>query len=562
MKIVLVYPPCNNRNCEPFPMPNIAIAALHGYLRAKGAGEVSQCDLDRPYFAWLRRRLGRAGEALLGDTAKITVYCRGRAGKALKAELDALADVFLAAGGIERPGLLGITFADLREDPLTLNCSALIARRARDLWGTRTAAGHSNVPEALFRSVMARYGVFDFCVFANWGEEPLLRIVEKLEGGKRGLINTLEARAGGIKTHREKFPQPRLPPSPFYPQEILGQYAVEDRTLAASYRAGGGEIAGLFGRGDRELVVPYSFISTCSGSCAFCANDASVPSNCKSVDQVLGELAALKAAGVTALYFINSNFNDNYSYAARLCDGMIKNRFGFLWSDCANLRRIDESLLRKMRLAGAIKLTFGMETGSDRMLKYIRKGITVEKIERYLRASHRLGIMNHIELIGGLPGETEEDILRTEAFIRCNRTYVDVYSLNPFYLYRSSPFARQASSFGLKVLPQAAGAAARAGAFSERFDEVGGLKWPEKDRQIAASARRLSEAISGVSSYGAIDYEHIHLRVFLYRKLGHRNKALIGKIVGLMTGSFRPYNLDTFISGAEYFKHKWSRTAG
>jgi hypothetical protein len=271
-------------------------------------------------------------------------------------------------------------------------------------------------------------------------------------------------------------------------------------------------------------------------------------------------MAALKAAGVTALYFINSNFNDNYAYADRLCDGMIKGRFGFLWSDCANLRRVDEALLGKMRRAGAIKLTFGMETGSPRMLRHIRKGTTVEKIERYLRASHGLGIINHIELIGGLPGETAADLELTEDFIRRNRDCVDIYSLNPFYLYAGSPFAKNAADFGIELLPRPAGGAARAGAFSERFNEIGGLKWKAKDRQIAESTRRLSEVINGVSSYGAIDYEHMHLRVLLYRKLGHRNKALISRIVALMTRSFKPYNVDGFIPGG-YFKHKWARTA-
>jgi hypothetical protein len=409
---------------------------------------------------------------------------------------------------------------------------------------------------------MTRYGVFDFGVFANWGEEPLLRIVKKLRGGSEPLINTLEARRGAIRTHREKLPQRRLPPSPYYPQGILRQYEVEDRELAAAYRACGPEVARLFGRGDRELVVPYSFISTCSGSCAFCANDAAVPSNCKSVDQVLEEMAALKAAGVTALYFINSNFNDSYAFADKLCDGMIKRRFGFLWSDCANLRRVDEALLAKMRRAGAVKLTFGMETGSDRLLRFIRKGTTAVKIEKYLRASHRLGITNHIELIGGLPSETPEDIALTTDFIRRNSGYVDIYSLNPFYLYRTSPFYRQAARFGLKPRPPAPGAAAQAGAFSERFDEAGGLKWKEKDRQIVESTRGLAGTINEVSSYGAIDYEHLHLRFFLYRKLGHARKALIGRIVPLMTRSFKPYNLDNFISGAGYFKHEWTRTAG
>jgi len=555
MRIALVYPPCNNRNCEPFPMPNIAVAALHGYLRAHSGADVSQADLDRAYFSGLREKIGPAGR-LLADTAKITAYAGGRTGP-VKKRLDALADAFMAAGGLDRCDLLGITFADLREDPLILNCSALIAKRAKDLWGCKVAVGHSNVSERLYREILARYKVFDFAVFSEWGGESLLRLAQRSGGARVKLVNTLEFAGGGITAHYNSPAAGRVPPSPFYPAQILEQYKVEDRQLAASYYTRSPEIKRLLGRGDTELVVPYSFINTCSGSCAFCSNDAAVPSNCKSIGQVVGELAALKKSGVTGLYFINSNFNDKYAYADELCGEMIKRGFNFLWSDCANLRNIDEKLLAKMGRAGAIKLTFGMETGSDRLLKYIRKGITVEKIEKYLRFSHGLGIVNHIELIGGLPHETEEDIRLTSEFILRNRETVDIYSLNPFYLYPASPFARRQAEFGLKVLGDGP---PKTGAVSEKFDETGGLAWKAKDRQIIRSAGKIAEVIERVSSYGSIDYEHIHLRAFLYRKLGRRNKELIRKIVGVMTRSFRPYNLARFMSGFDYSKHKWVRT--
>ena len=217
-----------------------------------------------------------------------------------------------------------------------------------------------------------------------------------------------------------------------------------------------------------------------------------------------------------------------------------------------------------MRAAGAVKLTYGMETGSPRLLRYIRKATTIEKIQRWLDYSHRAGIWNHIELIGGLPTETEEDTQATVDFIGRNKDLIDTYSLNPFFLYRSSPFFRQAGKFGLK--PHAAAGRAdyfnpdtQVGSFSERFDEAGGLKWEQKNRQIVRSTGEVAGAIDRASTCKAIDYEHIHLLMCLYSKLGHARKVTIRKLMRVLTMKFKPYNVNSKITGFAYHKHEYRR---
>jgi hypothetical protein len=202
-----------------------------------------------------------------------------------------------------------------------------------------------------------------------------------------------------------------------------------------------------------------------------------------------------------------------------------------------------------MREAGAVKLVFGLETASDRLLRYIRKGITRTRVERYLRLSHELGIWNHIELIGGLPTETDDDIRQTADFIRANAPHIDTYALNPLYLYRGAPFFREAAGFGIVPLPASAGLQDHLrtenlllGNLVERFDEAGGLPWRLKAEQIKRSTRVLAETIADVSSFGAIDQDHIHLLMFLYARLGHSRKGIIRGIFKRCTRSFRPYH--------------------
>jgi len=227
---------------------------------------------------------------------------------------------------------------------------------------------------------------------------------------------------------------------------------------------------------------------------------------------------------------------------------------------------MDGALLTKMRRSGAVKLTFGMETGSPRLLRYIRKGTSREKIAGLLKTSHELGIWNHIELIGGLPTETDADIGETVSFLKRYSEFIDVYSINPFFMYKTSPFYLEPEKFGLRR--SRAGRASRldpfsaveaADNFSERFDEIGGLSFARKDAQIRRSTKILADTVGEIASEREIDFEHVHLLMYLYGVLGHSQKDLIRRIVKLLTRRFKPYNLEDFISSVPFKKHEYDR---
>ncbi len=232
---------------------------------------------------------------------------------------------------------------------------------------------------------------------------------------------------------------------------------------------------------------------------------------------------------------------------------MIKANLDLQWCDCANFREIDENLLLKMKRSGAVRLVFGMETGSSRLLKYIRKGATKEKIQKWLRYAHSLGIWNSIELIGGFPTETDADIAQTNEFIRANSGVIDMYAINPFYLYKRAPLFEKPERYGIKLYDGDSDkdvdyfeADGGVGNVSERFDEINGLSWKEKDAQIRNSTRTLAETVAEVASFGAIGQDHTHLLMYLYRRFGYSRKDLIRKIFKLMTRKFKPYHLDQF----------------
>jgi anaerobic magnesium-protoporphyrin IX monomethyl ester cyclase len=71
-----------------------------------------------------------------------------------------------------------------------------------------------------------------------------------------------------------------------------------------------------------------------------------------------------------------------------------------------------------MRAAGCRQYEIGVESGSDRMLRYMRKGLTREQIIKGYDIAKRNGIRRMASFIVGFPTETEEDICMTKAFLK------------------------------------------------------------------------------------------------------------------------------------------------
>lgn len=553
LSAALVYPPGDQKVSEPIPPPNMTIAVLAEALLRAGYG-AAQVDAEKEWFDRLQHKFTKKQLALMFDRDAVFSWVNNKAPKKLAAELEKMAALLLAGLDLGEPDLVGVTLVDIRAEPLIINFSALLARAARDRYGARTVIGYRGMPKDAFIYLMRRYPCFDYGAYADWGEKALLEIMKDVAGEKAAFTGTVVRRGARLKNYPANEGRRPYAPRPHYDDRILEKYKVCDGEIFSKYNSDFPFIKKLVNNDKRHLVASYAFELTCPGACAFCDNDNKLPSDIKSVAQVIDELAALKARGVTGVYFVNSSFNNYYKRAEELCDKMVKYKLGLKWFDCANLRVLDERLLDKMRAAGAVKLTYGVESGSQRLLNYINKGITVERARKYLEYSHKIGIWNHIELIAGFPTETPRDVQANVDLIDDIKDFVDVYTLNPFYLYPNSRFYREQEKFGVRVLPYPPLRFMNffyplyriVQQYSMKFEEVGGLGWEAKNEQIVGSIKTVAAKIDSVATFRAIGNEHVYLLTCLYDKLGH-NKELIRKLVKVLTRKFKPYNLNFFM---------------
>ncbi len=126
------------------------------------------------------------------------------------------------------------------------------------------------------------------------------------------------------------------------------------------------------------------------------------------------------------------------------------------WGNVRLDRGFDAELAALMSRAGCIAVTAGLECADDRLLKFMRKGITVASARRACRAFAKSGVLVHVYLMYGFPTETEEETLGALETVRGLFAEGVVQSAfwHRFALTVHSPIARDPSAFGIELIEE------------------------------------------------------------------------------------------------------------
>jgi radical SAM superfamily enzyme YgiQ (UPF0313 family) len=121
-----------------------------------------------------------------------------------------------------------------------------------------------------------------------------------------------------------------------------------------------------------------------------------------------------------------------------LCELILERDLRMPWTCNSRVDFVDPGLLRLMAQAGCRWISWGIESGSEEILKRVRKGITVGQVQRALQWAREAGIRNWGYFIIGLPGETEETIRETIRLSK--RLPIDLVLFHIAAPYPGSPF--------------------------------------------------------------------------------------------------------------------------
>ena len=165
----------------------------------------------------------------------------------------------------------------------------------------------------------------------------------------------------------------------------------------------------------------YAFVVTsrgCPGNCRFCIKYVSYGRSVRfrSPENILAELELLAELGVQSIHMYADLFTVSREQVVGLCELILKRGLRLRWTCNSRVDFVDPEMLQLMGQAGCWMISWGIESGSEEVLRRARKGITLEQVERALHWAHEAGIRNWGYFIIGLPGETEETIRDTIRF--------------------------------------------------------------------------------------------------------------------------------------------------
>ncbi|MGD0885533.1 MAG: hopanoid biosynthesis associated radical SAM protein HpnJ [Thermodesulfovibrionales bacterium] len=166
------------------------------------------------------------------------------------------------------------------------------------------------------------------------------------------------------------------------------------------------------------LKHPYVSFYTgrgCRARCIFCLWPQTISGHVyrvRSVDNVVEEMSLAKSLfpQVKEFFFDDDTFTDNPNRAEEIARRI--KHLGITWS-CNARATVPKETLKILKECGLRLLTVGFESGNQKILNNIKKGIRLEQAREFVRATKELGILVHGAFILGLPGETAETMEET-----------------------------------------------------------------------------------------------------------------------------------------------------
>ena len=165
-------------------------------------------------------------------------------------------------------------------------------------------------------------------------------------------------------------------------------------------------------------VMPVTFGRGCMYRCNFCAHNCFLYARCHTPEYFIKKMEWVShQCGINTFIIQDSSIGNFRNIWKEVCHKLIEQGTPYQW--WANLRanQVDEDFLRLLKEAGCIKLFFGFESGSQRILDKMNKRITVEQCRQAALLCHKIRIPFYTSYIVNYFGETEEDLELTEQLI-------------------------------------------------------------------------------------------------------------------------------------------------
>jgi len=182
-------------------------------------------------------------------------------------------------------------------------------------------------------------------------------------------------------------------------------------------------------------IVTTMFTSRgCPFQCSFCDRPhLGKKFRARSAQNVVDEMEECLRLGIKEILIYDDTFTVDKQRTLDVCDEIIKRGLNFIWDIRARVDTVDVEVLKKLKQAGCIRIHFGVEAGTEKILRVLNKGINLDQAEIAFKEARKVGIERLGYFMIGSPTETKGDINKTIEFAKkINPDYVSITILTPY----------------------------------------------------------------------------------------------------------------------------------
>ncbi|NVM30173.1 MAG: radical SAM protein [Candidatus Helarchaeota archaeon] len=324
------------------------------------------------------------GQVLKDNGHDVTLYDHYVTGEPVESVVDWLKTI--------NPDIVGFSVLTAN-----LNTANAIAKNAKEWNPNLITVYGSYLPTFCAREILTDCKYVDICARGE-GEHTIVELADALEKNKP-LKNVL----GISYRHNEKIVE--NPDRPLI--QDLDSISFPKRDLIRQSYQFYGKIATII----TSRGCPYSCHFCCCWK--FCKRQWRL----RSIENIIEELAYLRANGYRELLFTDDCFNAKPKRIMKLCYLMKKEKLDFAWHTLGRVTQSEPQFLKLMVNAGCKTLTYGIESANQRILDYYRKKATPIMAEQAVKNAKKARVENiGAGFIIGAPTETREEILNTVRF--------------------------------------------------------------------------------------------------------------------------------------------------
>lgn len=198
-----------------------------------------------------------------------------------------------------------------------------------------------------------------------------------------------------------------------------------------------------------EPVIPVIFSRNCYwNKCSFCdiCHGYDAVYRIKGIERVVQEIAYLKKKyNVDYFRFVDEAIHPNHLKI--FAEKLIELNLGVKWETACRLEKgfKDKDLCKLLYKSGCRSLSFGLESGSQKVVDLMNKGYDIADVDVILKNVSDAGIAIHIYLMTDFPGEGEKEFQETVDIMVRNGYNIHSFQVSKFMLTKKSAISKMFS---------------------------------------------------------------------------------------------------------------------